>query len=363
MEQKNCFQSHRDYLIRCLKLAKTFSGQCFPNPAVGALIVKNGKIISEGWHEGKGKPHAERNAFSKLQECPEGATIYITLEPCCHWGVTPPCVDAIIEHKISKVIFSQKDPNSLVNGQSIKILEKRGIKCIEIPVKEISSFYEGYSKWHLEGVPKVIAKLAMSLNGKIAGKKGERINITGKFLNDFTHHQRKEHDAILTTAATIIKDNPMFNARINGLFYPKDLYILNSRLNLPSKSNIFSYSKHVTLFCNPDNIKNKNLYKFNNVECISIPSYKFGLLDIKEILKIIGRKGVHNLWVEAGGLLTYSLVHKKLVDVLYLYLSPQWLNPYFTDGFQKEFDFRSYFSNITYETFGGECLIKMSHKY
>jgi diaminohydroxyphosphoribosylaminopyrimidine deaminase/5-amino-6-(5-phosphoribosylamino)uracil reductase len=224
-------QSDVIYLRKALELAKIHRGFCSPNPSVGAVIVRSGLVVAAGYHTAAGQAHAEIDALRKLPDGgARGATIYITLEPCCHFGRTPPCTDAIKKSGLKRVVYGYRDPNPVMSGKSEAALTTVGIICEHIHLPEINNFYSSYQHWHLTKKPFITAKIALSLDGKIAGKNSEPVRITGAALNELTHYSRKKSDAILTTSVTILQDDPQMNVRSSGQVYAKPLYILDSKL-------------------------------------------------------------------------------------------------------------------------------------
>jgi diaminohydroxyphosphoribosylaminopyrimidine deaminase/5-amino-6-(5-phosphoribosylamino)uracil reductase len=313
---------HKHYLLQALAEAEMSRGFCAPNPSVGSLIVKNHKIIASGYHRGIGQPHAEVEALKKLGEAARGATLYVSLEPCCHHGRTPPCTQLIIECGISAVYYGYQDPNPLVAGKGEAELKQAGIHCEQIDSEEIKAFYESYAHWINTKRPWVTAKIALSLDAKIAGPQGQTVQITGEELQQFTHQWRKRSDAILTTAKTIINDNPQLNARMQNQVYAKPLYILDRRLDIPNTAEIFKTAKRITIF-HEGNLK-KPLEKNAEITYQPVTS-KNNKLDLAEIIAAIGSDGVHDLWVEAGGQLFEGLITEKQIQRSFIYIAAKHL--------------------------------------
>ena len=208
---------HKEYLLSALEQAKLGRGLCAPNPSVGAIAVQHDKIIAKAWHPGAGLPHAEQILLTRMPPSCQDVTLYVTLEPCNHWGRTPPCVDAIIAHKIKRVVYAYADPNPVVSvNNSPKILAEHGIEVLHFPLPEIDRFYQSYHHWLLTHKPWVTVKIAQSLDGHIAGSQGVRVSISNSACSGFTHKQRKDSDVILTTSRTILQDNPLLTARLPG---------------------------------------------------------------------------------------------------------------------------------------------------
>lgn len=316
-----CMQNHREFLLKCIELASTRLGFCAPNPAVGCVVVKNNKIIAEGFHLGCGHPHAEVDALNKLNDDLHGATLYVSLEPCCHYGRTPPCTERIKKSGVKKVIFGLKDPNPIVAGKGQSELINAGIECESIELLEINNFYRAYSYWTKTKMPFVTAKLAMSKDHKIAMANKSPVKISGKECDQLTHQYRKSADAIFTSIETIICDNPQLNARINNSELAKNIYILDSHCRLPLHSKIFHTAKSITVF-HSKNADLELIEKLQNksVRCISVSEKNVGL-DLKECLEKIGADGVHHLWIEAGSKCFNAFLKQNLLNQIILYVS------------------------------------------
>ncbi len=341
------------YLEIVLELAKNRRGFCFPNPSVGSLIVRDNTILATGYHLQAGAPHAERHALQKIAMQAPGATLYVTLEPCCHWGRTPPCTDAIIQSGISRVVYAYRDPNPVVSGQGELQLREAGILCEHISLPEIDHFYESYAHWLTTKRPFVTAKIAMSSDGKIAGVNGEPVRLTGPVADEFTHQHRKQSDAILTTVKTIIQDNPQLNARSNGSLHlsdlekqacyleqregslhlvqddsmmrvsPKPLYILDRQLRLPLTARVLETAQSITLFHGPHiDIYQKEKLEAKDIRCIEVAETVDGL-NLGDALDVIGQDGIHDLWVEAGGSCFSSFVKQSLLQRAFMYVAPR----------------------------------------
>ncbi|MFM2322765.1 MAG: riboflavin biosynthesis protein RibD [Pseudomonadota bacterium] len=315
------------YLNLALSLATIRRGFCAPNPCVGAVLVKNAEIIATGYHWASGSAHAEVDALNKIAPAlAKGATLYVTLQPCCHTAKkTPPCTDLIIQREIAQVIYAFDDPNPAVNDKTNKILQQAGITCRQHRLPEIDNFYASYQFWWKNKRPFTTAKLAISLDGKIAGKQGERTQLTGLIAQQFTHQQRKQADAILTTAKTICLDNPLLNSRIEHTVYKKPLYILDSELNTPASAKVFTSAKNVTLFHNA-NLPPQHQDKFSQYELRFVPiKNDQNGLNLLEVLQYIAAEGYHDLWVEAGGRCFQAFVKNQLLQRAFIYVAPRWL--------------------------------------
>ncbi len=319
--------SATNYLETALRLAEIRKGFCAPNPCVGAILVKNDRIIARGYHQASGSPHAEVDAINKVSPSDtSGAVLYVTLQPCCHTNKkTPPCTGLIIKSGIIKVIYGFRDPNPAVNSHTDKILQDAGIECVHYPLTLIDNFYASYAFWWKHKKPFTTAKLAVSLDGKIAGRNGKRIQLTGKTAQKFTHQQRKYTDAILTTAKTITVDDPLLNCRIDNVIYKKPLYIIDTHLSMPVSAKIFNSAQKITIFHLPQ-ITKKEQDRFQKyaIRFIPIKSNNNGL-DLLEIIKQIGQDGIIDLWIEAGGKSFQSFVQNSLLQRAFIYIAPKWL--------------------------------------
>lgn len=314
-----------NYMARALDLARKAWGNTSPNPAVGAVIVKDGRIIGEGFTQPPGSHHAEIIALKQAGEEARGATMYITLEPCCHYEKrTPPCTQAIIAAGISEVHIAILDPNPKVSGKGKKALEEAGIKTFlgegEEEAKEIN---EAYFKFITTNIPFVIAKFALSLDGKIATKTGDSKWITCQEARDFVHQLRYRADAIMVGINTILKDNPSLTARDkNGNILKTPLrVIIDSKCRIPLDAEVLLQPGKtvVAVFEAPED-KEKRLNQMS-VEVIKVKGDK-GKVDLSRLLQIFGQREITSILVEGGGVLLGSLFDLKLVDKVYAFISP-----------------------------------------
>ena len=206
-----------EYMNRAIALARKGTGWVNPNPLVGAVLVKDGRIIGEGWHERCGGLHAERNAFRNCRESAEGATLYVTLEPCCHYGKTPPCTEAVIENRIARVVVGLTDPNPLVAGKGIAQLRAAGIEVVAgVEEAAIRDLNRVFLKYITTGLPWVVLKTAMTLDGKIAAYTGDSKWVTGEAARHRVQEMRSEHMAIMAGIGTVRADDPLLNCRLEG---------------------------------------------------------------------------------------------------------------------------------------------------
>ena len=348
------FDEYDQYFMqRALQLAASRRGFCAPNPAVGAVVVKDGKIIGEGAHWACGQAHAEAAALRPLGEAAAGARLYVTLEPCSHHGRTPPCTDLIIRKGIREVIYGMRDPNPRVPGQGAQILQRAGVNCRQLSVPEIDDFYQSYRYWLNKRLPWVTLKLAMSLDGKIAGTEGQPVALTGSECQRLTHQHRLKSDAILTTVKTILADDPQLNVRLDGETIAKPLYILDSQLRLPLTATVFRTAQSLTVFHSATASPAKQAQlQSADVRCLAVESTDQGLL-LPEILTLIGADGCHDLWVEAGGRCFNSFLSQDLAQQTLIYLAPKILGANALAAFEKPFHWNR---TVTWTSCGDDAL-------
>ena len=312
------------YMQRAIELAKRGEGFVSPNPLVGAVIVKDGKIIGEGWHERCGELHAERNALKNCKEPTQGSTIYVTLEPCCHYGRTPPCTKAIIEAKISRVVIGSRDPNPLVSGKGAEILRKAGIEVIEDFMRdECDKLNPIFFRYITTKLPYVSLKYAMTADGKIATYSGKSKWITNEFSRNDVHRLRKKHRAIMVGIGTVLADNPMLNCRIENGRNPIRI-VCDSKLRIPLDCNICKTANEIsTLVVSAieDSEKQAELEKMG-VKTLILPD-KNGKVDLKKLMQYLGEKSIDSVLIEGGGTLAYSALQAKIVNHIYSYIAPK----------------------------------------
>ena len=235
----------QEYMLRAIQLAKKGEGWTNPNPMVGAVIVKDGQIIGEGYHKKYGELHAERNAIASLTESAEGAVLYVTLEPCCHHGKTPPCTEAILEQKIQKVVIGSRDPNPKVAGKGVQMLREAGVTVVEDFMREeCDQLNPVFFHYITTKTPYVVMKYAMTLDGKIATKTGASKWITGEVARKRVQYSRKIYSGIMVGIGTVLADDPMLTCRLENAKNPVRI-ICDSSLRIPLDSNIVKTAKEV----------------------------------------------------------------------------------------------------------------------
>ena len=306
-----------------LNLASARKGLTGDNPAVGCLIVKNDKIISIGQTGFNGRPHAEDNAIKNSLENLNGAKMYVTLEPCNHYGKTPPCTDTIINSGISEIIYSMDDIDKKVKGKSFKILKKKKITVKKgLLKKKVKNLYDSYIVNREKKLPFVNAKIAISKNKLIYSKGIKRI--TERDSDKFSHYLRYKNDSIMISSKTLNKDNPKLDCRLDGYmkFSPKRI-ILDKNLKIDLKSYIVKSikNKNTIIFHNSDNKTKKNFLIKKGAFLINQSTNKHKNFDLKKILKKLYMLGVKNLLVEGGDKLTKSFLQKRMFNEFYMFKS------------------------------------------
>jgi diaminohydroxyphosphoribosylaminopyrimidine deaminase/5-amino-6-(5-phosphoribosylamino)uracil reductase len=316
-----------DYMAQAILLARLAQGQVSPNPAVGAVLVKNDVIIGQGYTQPPGGDHAEIVALKQAGGEAREAVLYVTLEPCCHHGRTPPCTQALIEAGITEVHFPIVDPNPKVAGKGQAELQKAGIKIyVGEHAEEATILNEAFIKYITTGLPFVTVKFASSLDGKIATRDGDSKWISGESARKLVQHMRYEADAIMTGAGTIIADNPQLTVRIavrGGITHKQPLRIIvDGRGHTPTTARLFYEPGH-TLLVLADDLDNKvkNSFSATGAEILEMPSNS-GEIDLKALMYILAKKDITNILVEAGGILSGSLFDHGIVDKVVAFLSP-----------------------------------------
>lgn len=317
------------YMLRAIELAKKGLGHTNPNPLVGAVIVKDGVVIGEGYHERYGELHAERNAIASLRESAKGATIYVTLEPCCHYGKTPPCTEAIIEQGISTVVIGSRDPNPLVAGKGAKLLREAGIEVIEdYMIEECDKLNDVFFYYIENKLPYVTMKYAMTLDGKICTRTGDSKWITGEKSREFVHKSRAYNVGIMIGIGTVLEDNPMLNVRGDNSARQPVRIIADSRLRIPFDSNICktAWEYKTIVACSVDESENNYVDKINSlkgvgIEVINVPDGD--KVDLKKLMMILGEKKIDSILLEGGGTLNYSALKAGIVNKVQAYIAPK----------------------------------------
>jgi diaminohydroxyphosphoribosylaminopyrimidine deaminase/5-amino-6-(5-phosphoribosylamino)uracil reductase len=313
------------YMARALQLAAKGINTSHPNPAVGCVIVNNGNIVGEGWHQSAGGPHAEVNALKSAGSAARGATMYVTLEPCCHQGKTPPCTRAIIKSGINRVVTALEDPNPLVNRAGISALQQAGIDVLcGVGQKQAKRINRGFLKRVTTGIPWVTLKIATSLDGKTAMNSGESQWITGSAARHDAHRLRASSSAILTGVGTVLRDDPSMTARSEGVQRQPHRIILDTNLSTPPEANIFKGEGKVLLLTSVIDEELIPPYDTRKTEVIGFDEVS-GRIDLHKVVKLLGKKEYNNILLEAGSRLSGSMLRAGLVDEIVVYMSPDLL--------------------------------------
>lgn len=321
------------YMELALELAKKAAGRTSPNPLVGAVLVKDNKVIGQGYHKKAGDPHAERLALLEAGAQAEGSDFYVTLEPCNHSGRTPPCTEAIIEAKIKNVYVATLDPNPLVAGQGIKRLKETGIK-VEVGMKEqeAKKLNEVFFKYITTGLPYVVLKSAASLDGKIATREGHSQWITGELARSFGHQLRNMYDAIMVGIGTVLADDPQLTCRVENGRDPIRI-IVDSKLSISPEAKVFNLASTADIIIATVQDISHEKYKRLSQKAEIIKVNSGNKVDLPKLMKILGEKGITSILVEGGAILNSSFVEEKLIDKFYLFYAPLIIGGTLAPGF------------------------------
>ncbi len=317
-------KDHLYFMKLAMKLALKAKGKTSPNPLVGAVVVKNGRIIGKGYHEKAGLFHAEVIALDEAGLKAKGASLYVTLEPCAHFGKTPPCVDRIIKSQIKEVIVGMVDPNPLNNGRGIKILKQHKIKVrVGFLEDELKRINEAFIKYMAKRMPFVVVKVAESLDGKIATSIGDSKWITSDKSRAYAHRLRQGYDAIMVGVNTILRDNPKLDAWFSKKQPIK--VVVDSQLSIPEGANIFSKNSQVIIVTLPSlpGQETENRKILGEKAKILEVREKAGQINLKDAMKKLARLQITNLLVEGGGTLIGALFDEGLVDKILFFISPK----------------------------------------
>jgi diaminohydroxyphosphoribosylaminopyrimidine deaminase/5-amino-6-(5-phosphoribosylamino)uracil reductase len=310
------------YMAHAIQLAKKGLTTTDPNPRVGCVLVKEGRIIGEGWHKRAGLAHAEVEALNNATEDAKGATAYVTLEPCSHHGRTPPCCETLIKAGIKRVVAAIQDPNPQVSGQGFAHLEAAGVAVSSGVLEEDArALNRGFIMRMTKHRPFVRSKLAMSLDGRTAMASGESQWITSNEARADVHRLRSESSAILTGINTVLADNPALTARIDKEVVQPFRVALDSALKMPANALMASLpGRNLILTCSQNKAKQEALQKAG-FEVYGLPE-KQGRLDLSEVMAFLAEQGINEVLVEAGAVLNGALLAENLVDEWIIYIAP-----------------------------------------
>lgn len=316
-----------DYMAQALSLARLALGQVSPNPAVGAVIVKDGEVVGQGYTQPPGLDHAEVVALKQAGERARGGVMYVTLEPCCHYGRTPPCTQAIIDAGISEVHLAALDASPQVLGRGKEELERAGVRVyVGEHDDEAKQTNEAYAKFITEGIPFITVKFAMSLDGKIAAKSGDSRWISGEQARKRVHNLRYTTDAVMAGVNTILIDDPWLTARCcgkGGMLKKQPLrVIVDSEGRTPLTARVFSEPGQTVLALGrPVEPEAKEAFTQAGAKLWELPSAE-GWVDLEKLLKALGERGITSVLVEGGGVLLGSLFDRALVDKVVAFIAP-----------------------------------------
>ncbi|WP_297209310.1 bifunctional diaminohydroxyphosphoribosylaminopyrimidine deaminase/5-amino-6-(5-phosphoribosylamino)uracil reductase RibD [uncultured Flavonifractor sp.] len=314
----------REYMALALSLAERGVGWASPNPMVGAVVVKDGRIIGQGWHEKCGQPHAERNALAACTQDPGGATLYVTLEPCCHQGRQPPCTQAILEAGIRRVVVGSGDPNPLVAGKGIAQLRAQGVEVTQHVLEEdcdrLNQVFFHYIRTRR---PYVVMKYAMTLDGKIAARTGDSQWVTGEAARNHVQQLRHRYTGILVGVGTVLADDPLLTCRIPGGRSPVRI-LCDTRLRTPLTARVVATARQFpTLLatCCPDPDR-RAAYEDAGCRVLVLPERE-GHVDLNALMDELGRREIDSVLLEGGGSLNWSALEQGVVQKVLAYIAPK----------------------------------------
>lgn len=312
------------YMKRAIELAKKGVGWVNPNPMVGAVIVKGGEVIAEGWHHRYGELHAERDALSRCTQSPAGATMYVTLEPCCHYGKQPPCTNAILESGISRVVIGSGDPNPLVAGKGVDILRTHGITVTEhVLEEECRSLNRSFFHYIQNKRPYVTMKYAMTMDGKIACYTGASKWVTGEAARSHVQTLRHQHTGILVGIGTVLMDDPMLNCRMEGGRNPIRI-VCDTRLRTPLSAQLVQTARDIPTILATSVTEKAAHQPYLDLGCqiLTFPE-KDGHLDLNCLMEELGRRGIDSILLEGGAQLNWSALEAGIVHAAAVYVAPK----------------------------------------
>lgn len=355
------------YMQRAIELAKKGIGFVNPNPLVGAVIVKDDNIIGEGYHAKYGELHAERNAFKYCDDnnidC-TNATIYVTLEPCCHYGKQPPCTEAIVQHGISKVVIGSRDPNPLVSGKGVEYLRSKGITVVTDYMRsECDALNDIFFHYITTNTPYVIMKYATTIDGKISSYTGKSKWISCEQSRVHTHQVRKRVSAIMVGIGTVLADNPMLNCRVEEPSNPIRI-VCDSNLRIPLDCNLVTTAKDIPTYV--ATVSN-DVEKISTLEALGVKVVntqpKDDRVDLSQLMQILGSLKIDSVLIEGGSELNFSALKSGIVDCIQVYLAPMILGgataktPVGGLGFESP-DVAKKFKLVKNETIGNDLFLE-----
>jgi diaminohydroxyphosphoribosylaminopyrimidine deaminase / 5-amino-6-(5-phosphoribosylamino)uracil reductase len=311
------------YMRRAMQLALKGKGATCPNPMVGAVIVKNGRVIAEGYHKQCGHDHAEVMAFKKAGDKAKGATLYVTLEPCSHFGRTPPCLHRVLESGVKKVVVGMKDPNPAVNGKAIAMLRKKGI-AVEVGVLEpaLQKMNEIFVKYITKKMPFVVAKTAQTVDGKIATARGQSKWITSQASRDHARELRNHFSAILVGINTVLNDDPLLTPANRSKRLTK--IILDSDLRIPFNANLFKdTTQDQVIIATTSKAPKSKVAALQKKATVIMSSSKGSRVDLKSLFKELAKREISSILIEGGATVVGDALKNGLVDKVLIFIAPK----------------------------------------
>ena len=346
------------FMRACLDLARQGLGSVEPNPMVGAVVVRGGRVIAEGWHRRFGGPHAEVDALDRAGAKAKGATLYVNLEPCCHFGKTPPCTDRILAAGVKEVVAAVMDPNPVVGGKGISILRRKGI-AVRIGTLEAEAvrLNRGFFKSHAKGLPYVAAKWAMTIDGKIATRTGDSRWVSGERARGWVRTLRDDYQAILVGANTAIRDDP----GLRGGKRDPIRIVLDSNARIPMESQLVKTAKERrTIVAVTDSAPSSKLRK---LERAGVQVVRLETSDLRVVFEELARSGIHSILVEGGGEVHASLFESGLADEVLVVVAPKIaggrdaVTPVEGEGLSRMAE-ALYLKDVSVERLGDDVLIR-----
>lgn len=314
------------YMNRAMELAARGSGSTSPNPLVGAVIVKEGKIIGEGWHEKAGEPHAEINAIRNASEDVEDSTIYVNFEPCSHYGRTPPCAAELVRRRFKRVVVAMEDPNPLVAGRGIKLIRDSGIQ-VDVGIHRLKALMlnDIFIKHITRKLPFILLKAAMTLDGKTATRTGDSKWISGELSREYVHHLRNRYSSILVGLNTVMKDNPELTARLEGVENINPIrIIMDSKGRIPVDAKVLEIEKgkRTIIAATEDMAEEKKRCLERKGAEVIITDKKDGKVNIRYLMEELYKKGIDSILLEGGGTAAASFIEEGLIDKAAFFIAP-----------------------------------------
>jgi diaminohydroxyphosphoribosylaminopyrimidine deaminase/5-amino-6-(5-phosphoribosylamino)uracil reductase len=315
------------FMERALALAAKGLGLAAPNPMVGALVVAGDRVVGEGWHEGPGRPHAEVVALREAGDRARGATLYATLEPCSHQGRTPPCAPAVAGTGVARVVIATRDPNPVVDGRGVRVLQDAGVEVAEGVLEEpAKGLIQGFAKHVTTGLPFVTLKMAASLDGKVAARDGTSKWITGPEARADVHRLRAASGAVVVGAGTVLADDPSLTVRLDGFRgRPPMRMVVDAGGRVPSTASLFDDGAPTLVATVPgvdDEVRRE--WESAGAEVLTVDAAAGGPgVSLPHLIELLGKRDVQNVLIEGGPTLAWSAVEAGVVDRLVLYLAPK----------------------------------------